>query len=458
MKSLSLFTVIAVLSFPFLCVSQGYKMRTWGYDALGENALNRLNNTSNLVAISSFFLYQGEANFLWLKEDGSVDSGGLSSAQVPTGLTNVVMIAAGAGRGLALKADGSIICFGGFSSPPSGIFTTIGAGKFHFLAVRPDGSVVAWDGLPQCPGVFPLSDPISCGETVVPISATNVVAVTGGDKHSLALRSDGTVVAWGGNDNGQINVPSNLSNVVSIAAGAYMSYALKSDGTVIRWGGGSAGALAVSNVVSIATGGSSSVMALKSDGTIYGADSLPPDLTFAVAVTGGYGSYAALVTDTPVYSPVISKHPLPTSQTAAPGSSVIYKVSVIGVPPYQYQWLFNNNPLSGKTNSTLQLLNLQWPNSGSYSVIVSNSVGAVVSAPAILSVMSSLNVHLIPRITLGGDIGYTYRLEYINAVGPTNQWMLLDMVSITNNPQFYYDNSALGLSQRFYRLAFTNAP
>lgn len=456
---LQLIALTAFLSFPFLGSSQGYKARTWGTPA----AYN-LNNASNLVAISSYLSAPSDGNVLGLKANGTVVTFGVEANQSPPGLTNVIMVAAGGFHSLALKSDGSVTCWGGES--PGGIFTTIGAGRQHSLGVRPDGSVVAWGGANLCYTNYPFpGHSISCGETDVPSSATNVVAVAGGDKHSLALRYDGTVVAWGGNDYGQINVPSNLSNVVAIAAGSYHNLALKSDGTVIGWGNNSAGAatgsFAGSNVVSIAAGGDNSI-AIKSDGTVVawggGDTNIPPDLTFAVAVTGGYGFYAALVTEAAVYSPYISRHPVPTSQTVVPGSAVIYKVSAIGVPPLTYQWLFNNNPIPGKTNITLQLPDLHWPNSGSYSVIVSNSAGAVVSSPAILNVVTSLDVHLIPRITLGGEIGYDFRLEYINAIGPTNQWMLLDIVSITNNPQFYYDNTALGLPQRFYRLSTTNSP
>ena len=38
------------------------------------------------------------------------------------------------------------------------------------------------------------------GQTTVPASLSNVVAVAGGLGHSLALRADGTVAAWGDND------------------------------------------------------------------------------------------------------------------------------------------------------------------------------------------------------------------------------------------------------------------
>jgi len=46
------------------------------------------------------------------------------------------------------------------------------------------------------------------------------MAVAAGYYHNLALRSNGTVVAWGLNSDGQTNVPAGLSNVVAVAAGS----------------------------------------------------------------------------------------------------------------------------------------------------------------------------------------------------------------------------------------------
>jgi alpha-tubulin suppressor-like RCC1 family protein len=57
----------------------------------------------------------------------------------------------------------------------------------------------------------------------------------------MARKSNGTVVAWGSNSNGQIAVPSGLTNVVAIAAGSLNSLALKSNGTVVAWGQNASG-------------------------------------------------------------------------------------------------------------------------------------------------------------------------------------------------------------------------
>ena len=54
----------------------------------------------------------------------------------------------------------------------------------------------------------------------------NVTAIAAAGDHSLALKSDGTVVAWGSDDYGQSTLPSSVGNVTAIAAGFYTSIAL----------------------------------------------------------------------------------------------------------------------------------------------------------------------------------------------------------------------------------------
>ena len=83
------------------------------------------------------------------------------------------------------------------------------------------------------------------------VHATSLAAVTpqieGGHAHTISLKSDGMVWAWGSNLYGQLGDGSNtdrttpvrvagLSSVTAIAGGANHTIALKSDGTVWTWG------------------------------------------------------------------------------------------------------------------------------------------------------------------------------------------------------------------------------
>jgi Regulator of chromosome condensation (RCC1) repeat/PASTA domain len=106
--------------------------------------------------------------------------------------------------------------------------TAISAGHGHSLALKGDGTVVAWG----CGSIF------GNGQCTVPASLAGVTVIAAGLYHSLALKGDGTVVAWGcGNVNyGQCNVPGGLAGVTTIAAGYAHSLALKGDGTVVAWG------------------------------------------------------------------------------------------------------------------------------------------------------------------------------------------------------------------------------
>src|SRR5207244_3321973 len=78
------------------------------------------------------------------------------------------------------------------------------------------------------------------GQCRLPSGLSGVTALAASSVHSLALKSDGTVVAWGCGDAfpdyQQCSVPSGLSGVTAIAAGRAQSLALKSGGTVVAWG------------------------------------------------------------------------------------------------------------------------------------------------------------------------------------------------------------------------------
>jgi Regulator of chromosome condensation (RCC1) repeat len=117
------------------------------------------------------------------------------------------------------------------------------------------GRVVGW-GAGQ---VFPANGP------------TNITAISTAMDHSLALKADGTVFAWGNNMNGQCNVPAGLTGVSKIAAGEFFSVALKNNGSIVIWGANDyfqhdvpPGLTGVRDI----SAGHGHVLALKSDGTV----------------------------------------------------------------------------------------------------------------------------------------------------------------------------------------------
>ena len=107
----------------------------------------------------------------------------------------------------------------------------IDAGFDHGLALKKNGSVVAWGCIPGH------TDTLSC--RVSPKAKRGVVAISAGSFHSLALLKDGSVVAWGcrRSNAGQCNVPpAAKSGVIAISGGGGHSLALKDDGTIVAWG------------------------------------------------------------------------------------------------------------------------------------------------------------------------------------------------------------------------------
>ena len=75
----------------------------------------------------------------------------------------------------------------------------------------------------------------------------------------------------------------------------------------------------------------------------------------------------------------------PASQTVLPGSAVSLWVEAVGASPLRYQWRRNGVPIAGATAATLTLNNVQRSDSGTYSVVVSNSAGSATSLDAVLS-------------------------------------------------------------------------
>ena len=187
----------------------------------------------------------------------------------------------------------------------------VGAGASHSLAVKKsDGSVFGWGSdssgqLGDNSAATTQSFPVQAKTTATgnPI-LIGIIDVAGGLSHSVALKSDGTVWTWGNNASGQLGDGSTttrklaaqvktasstfLTGVVAISAGDNFCAAVKSDGTIWAWGVNTTGQLGIGSTttqlyavqVKLSGGaaftgandvscGSSHVMALKTDGTAW---------------------------------------------------------------------------------------------------------------------------------------------------------------------------------------------
>ncbi|MCL1983769.1 MAG: hypothetical protein FWG58_00020, partial [Methanomassiliicoccaceae archaeon] len=150
--------------------------------------------------------------------------------------------------------DPNDAALGAFSTEPM-----VAAGGAHSLALKSDGTVWAWGWNAQ----RQLGDGTGT-ERSTPVQVkgpggtgylTNVIAIAAGGNHSMALKEDGTVWAWGYDLYGQLGDGDSggadkstpiqvkgqdgtgyLTDVKAIAAGNMHSIALKSDGTVWAWG------------------------------------------------------------------------------------------------------------------------------------------------------------------------------------------------------------------------------
>jgi len=95
----------------------------------------------------------------------------------------------------------------------------------------------------------------------------------------------------------------------------------------------------------------------------------------------------------------------PASKSAPLGCTVSFSVVAVGSKPLADQWWKDGNPLTAQTNATLTVTNFQAADLGSYSVVVTNSFGAVTSSPAVLSVgyhPPSAGADVVLRFAAGG--------------------------------------------------------
>ncbi|MCP4701959.1 MAG: hypothetical protein GY862_34635, partial [Gammaproteobacteria bacterium] len=266
-------------------------------DAQGDPLVNVVEHTSMSALTADGRLW------MWGDTAGGANNGAYGQTfyhAVPmsysdgTPVTDIVSLQQGLTLNSAIRADGAVLTWG----------STVGESRFA------DGGAVARTTEAQVSVAVDEN-----GETV-----TGVVDVAIEARHVLALKADGTMLAWGNNLDGQLGDGTDIDRLYAVAVrdkngkfirdikaidvGTNLSIALKEDGTVLAWGdkkglgrgdiGGFPGVEMVvtdgenyyanlpdyviddngdpiENIVDVtASGYGSSVLALKADGTLLG--------------------------------------------------------------------------------------------------------------------------------------------------------------------------------------------
>ena len=465
-----------------------------------------LQKDDQILIAGSFSSINGvqQNNIARLHGDGSLDIS-FNASLGPIG---------GGGCTIAIQSDGKILIAGNFSS-------VNGMERHNIARLNADGSLDTsflngLDGVNNWVLAVVLQPD---GKILI---GSQFSLVNGVARHNIArLNSDGSL------DNSFLNGLAGTDYGISCLA-------LQSDGKVLigGWFGSVNGAMRnqlarLNPVGSLDTtflnghagpDGDVSSLALQPDGKILFGGNF-------TSVNGAPRSHVARLIADYAAPTLISS---PSSTTAEIGSTASFSVRAAGSPVLSCQWFFNGNVPVGPitTNCILHLSSVQPTQAGDYTVVITNTAGAVTSAPAMLNViavverrpvpgvkvtgesasflhvdyasspspapnwtppgsvsltgtpqycfdltlplppqrfycawqtgtpgvMPSLDLHLVPAITLTGSIGGSVRVDYINQFGPIDAWVTLATVPLTNMSQLYFDISAPGQPPRLYRL------
>lgn len=264
-------------------------------DAVQVSVSQQSHLTENRLRSHTVVLRRDGTVVGWLN-GGDLTSSGCATLGVPVGLSNITQVSAGGAHGLALKADGMVTAWGcgEATNVPMDLanVTSVAAGGDFSMALKQDGSVAVWGSTIGDAILGATSYPPPTGEftpTIQPAEPlTGIKAIAAGANAALALRMDGTVVAWGRLGFNPVAPPPGLSNVMAISISGLNAIALKEDGTVVVWGrtyGFGADPASLTNVQAVAAGSSSNQaseatpfagsrwFAVLADGTVTGAGS-----------------------------------------------------------------------------------------------------------------------------------------------------------------------------------------
>ena len=153
----------------------------------------------------------------------------------------------------------------------------------------------------------------------------------------------------------------------------------------------------------------------------------------------------------------------PVDTAVRSGSNATFTANAVGDPPLTYQWLFNGLPLSGATNTSLAVTNVQAASEGGYQVRVGNRIGTVLSPSAQLALLLNPGFLIRPLdqvVPLGGSVTVSvvitgspppFRYEW------REQSSLRSLTNSSSRTNFFTLGPVTNLITRLWRLVVTNA-
>jgi len=182
---------------------------------------------------------------------------------------------------------------------------------------------------------------------------------------------------------------------------------------------------------------------------------------YAVAVDGVNHAVGAISINWKLGEPPPPATNIPGALTVRPGANLTLTANTTnGLPAPAYHWLLNGTPIAGATGRVFMLRNVQLPQAGTYSVIVSNLVGITFETNAVVTMAGPLRL-----LGLGFDSNGHYQLSVNGSVSPgfilqatTNigdpagaVWTSLLTNSAPRPPFLFLDSNAPLHPRRFYR-------
>ena len=282
------------------------------------------------------------------------------------------------------------------------------------------------------------------GATSLTLTCTNVQTINAGSYTVVVTNSLGSVTSAVAAL--AVNVPPAITTQPqsqTVTLGQNASFSIVANGTAplsYQWShngtalaGATTSALALSNVQTTDAG------------------------SYTVVVTNIAGSItssgAALTVNVP---PAITTQP--QSQTVTLDQNASFSIVATGTAPLSYQWSFNGTAVSGTTNASLTLTNVQTTQAGSYTVVVTNNAGSITSAVATLTVTNP-----VVTLSVASGAGMTpsgFTLQFSVPVGVTyvilsstdfQAWTPIATNVATTESVVFTDNSATNYPNRFYR-------